>query len=125
MFPGWGRVTPFAIELANHKLHGPQSLTSREYTRDFEYLKAIGKSNSRRSHGGADRYRVFLVRVFALGWNRIANTVVTQKRLDVWRSARIMALVNFALADGYIAGFDAKYRHRFWRPVTAIRKAAD
>ncbi len=45
-----------------------------------------------------------------MGWNRIANTVVTQKRLDVWRAARIMALVNFALADGYIAGFDAKYR---------------
>ena len=41
-----------------------------------------------------------------------------------WRSARILALVNFALADGYIAGFDAKYRFNFWRPITAIRMAA-
>ena len=31
--------------------------------------------------------------------------------------------MNFALADGYIAGFDAKYSFRFWRPYTAIRKA--
>jgi membrane-associated phospholipid phosphatase len=36
-----------------------------------------------------------------------------------------MALVNFALADGYIAGFHAKYLYRFWRPYTAIRKAAE
>ena len=28
------------------------------------------------------------------------------------------------MADGYIAGFEAKYDFRFWRPVTAIRAAA-
>jgi membrane-associated phospholipid phosphatase len=28
------------------------------------------------------------------------------------------------MADGFIAGFDAKYQHRFWRPVTAIHAAA-
>ena len=36
----------------------------------------------------------------------------------------MFALVNFALADGYIAGFEAKYHFRFWRPETAIRAAA-
>ena len=59
-----------------------------------------------------------------MGWNRIANTLVRQQGLDVWQSARVMALVNFALADGYIAGFEAKYHFRFWRPYTAIRNAA-
>jgi hypothetical protein len=29
------------------------------------------------------------------------------------------------MADGFIAGFDAKYRFRFWRPITAIRDAAN
>ena len=28
------------------------------------------------------------------------------------------------MADGFIAGFEAKYRFRFWRPVTAIHDAA-
>jgi hypothetical protein len=28
------------------------------------------------------------------------------------------------MADGFIAGFDAKYKHRFWRPITAIHAAA-
>jgi hypothetical protein len=41
-----------------------------------------------------------------------------------WDAARAFALVNFAMADGFIAGFDAKYTHRFWRPVTAIHAAA-
>jgi membrane-associated phospholipid phosphatase len=124
LFPGWGRITPFAIELANHKLNGPLALTSREYTRDFEYLKSVGKSDSRTRTAEQTDIAYFWFEFSPLGWNRIANTVVMQKRLDVWRSARILALVNFAIADGYIAGFDAKYQYRFWRPVTAIRKAA-
>jgi membrane-associated phospholipid phosphatase len=125
LFPGWGRITPFAIQLVDHKLNGPLSLTSREYTRDFEYLKSIGKSDSRTRTAEQTDIAYFWFEFSPLGWNRIANTIVMQKRLDVWRSARIMALVNFALADGYIAGFDAKYQYRFWRPVTAIRKAAN
>ena len=46
-----------------------------------------------------------------------------QRGLDSWAAARAFALVNFALTDGYIAGFEAKYHFRFWRPVTAIRAA--
>ena len=124
LFPGWGRITPFAIVLADHKLNGPLALTSREYTRDFQYLKSVGKSDSATRTAEQTDIALFWFEFSPLGWNRIANTVVMQKRLDVWRSARIMALVNFAIADGYIAGFDAKYHYRFWRPVTAIRKAA-
>jgi membrane-associated phospholipid phosphatase len=41
----------------------------------------------------------------------------------VFSAARVLALVNFALADGFIAGFDAKYEFRFWRPETAIQQA--
>jgi membrane-associated phospholipid phosphatase len=125
LFPGWGRITPFAIDLADHKLKGPLALTSREYSRDFEYLKSIGKSDSRTRTAEQTDIAYFWFEFSPLGWNRVANSVVMLKRLDVWRSARIMALVNFALADGYIAGFDAKYQYRFWRPVTAIRKASD
>jgi membrane-associated phospholipid phosphatase len=44
--------------------------------------------------------------------------------LDPWSAARAFALVNFAMADGFIVGFEARYRFRFWRPETAIREAA-
>ena len=41
--------------------------------------------------------------------------------LDSWQRARLLALVDMAMADGFIAGFRAKYDFNFWRPVTAIR----
>ena len=124
LFPGWGKVTPFAIELADHRLPGPLPLTSREYARDFNYLKAIGKRDSKLRTREQTDIAMFWFEFSPMGWNRIANTVIRQERADIWEAARIFALVNFALADGYIAGFEAKYHFRFWRPYTAIRKAA-
>ena len=40
-------------------------------------------------------------------------------------NARLFALVNLAMADGYIAGFEDKYYYNYWRPVTAIRERGD
>jgi hypothetical protein len=37
------------------------------------------------------------------------------------QNARLFALVEMAVADSYIAVFDAKYTFNFWRPITAIR----
>jgi hypothetical protein len=45
--------------------------------------------------------------------------------MDPWRAARVLALLNFALADSSIAALDAKYHFRFWRPYTAIRRAGE
>ena len=33
----------------------------------------------------------------------------------------MFGLLNLAMADGYIASWEAKYRYKFWRPITAIR----
>ena len=123
LFPAWGKVTPFAIDLSQHQLAGPQALTSAAYAQDVNYLKSIGRHDSRTRTDEQTDIAMFWFEFSPLGWNRIANTILVQERADVWRSARIFALVNFALADGYIAGFEAKYRFRFWRPYTAIRKA--
>ena len=38
-----------------------------------------------------------------------------------WRAARMFALVNMALYDSYVAGWDSKFHWDFWRPYTAIR----
>ena len=45
--PGWGRVTPFVIDLREHALEGPDRLSSVQYARDFAYVKAIGDIDSR------------------------------------------------------------------------------
>jgi membrane-associated phospholipid phosphatase len=123
--PGWGRVRPFVIDLAEHAVDGPQTLTSVQYARDLESLKAIGRISSTIRTPEQSEIARFWYEDSPLGWNRIANTVVRQQRLDAWSAARAFALVNFAMADGFIAGFEAKYRFRFWRPVTAIREAGN
>jgi hypothetical protein len=122
--PGWGRVTPFVIDLREHALDGPDRLSSVQYARDFAYLKAIGDIDSRIRTKEQSEIAQFWYEDSPLGWNRIANTVIRQRGLDEWAAARTLALLNFAMADGYIAGFDAKYRFRFWRPETAIHAAA-
>lgn len=122
LFPGWGRVMPFGITLGEHQVPGLDSLTSENYARDFNFIKTFGSADS--SSRTADQTElVFFWFEFSPMWIRIANSILQQQNVDVWRAARILALVNFALADGYIAGFDAKYHFRFWRPITAIRRA--
>ena len=122
--PGWGAVTPFGIDLDDHRVPGPDPITSVVYALDFAYVKAIGEANS--THRSAEQSEIarFWYEDSPIGWNRIANSVLRQKDVGLWQSARILALVNFAMADGFIAGFEAKYHFRFWRPVTAIREAA-
>jgi hypothetical protein len=123
LFPGWGRVKPFGITLQEHQVPGPDSLTSDNYARDFNFLKTFGSADSSSRTADQTELAFFWFEFSPIGWNRIANSILQVQNVDVWRAARILALVNFALADGYIAGFEAKYRFRFWRPITAIRRA--
>ena len=122
--PGWGNVQPFIIDLRDHALEGPLPLASAKYARDLAHIKAIGAIDSTTRTPEQSEIAGFWYEDSPLGWNRIANTVVRQQRLDPWDAARTFALVHFAMADGFIAGFEAKYRFRFWRPETAIRAAA-
>ena len=122
--PGWGSVRPFVIDLSEHVLEGPLPLSSVKHAQDQAYVKAIGDINSTRRTPEQSEIAAFWYEDSPLGWNRIANTVVRQRGLDPWEAARTFALVHFAMADGFIAGFEAKYRFRFWRPVTAIHNAA-
>src|ERR671922_303198 len=55
-------------------------------------------------------------------WHRIARVVAQERGLDAWDSARTLALMSLAMADGYIAGFKIRYVYDSWRPVTAIHE---
>jgi hypothetical protein len=56
-------------------------------------------------------------------WNRIARRAIQQAGLDLWKSARLLAVLNLAQADATISVWEAKYFYTFWRPITAIRRA--
>lgn len=122
--PGWGRVQPFAIHLSEHALPGPLPLNSRAYAHDFAQVKQIGRDTSTTRTAEQTEIAKFWYEDSPLAWNRIANTVATKRGVDAWEAARAFTLLNFAMADGFIAGFDAKYHFRTWRPITAIHAAA-
>jgi hypothetical protein len=122
LFPGWGRLTPFIIDPKRDRLKGPDPLRSRRYANDVNFLKVYGSLES--SKRTPDQTNTAFFWFEALGiWNDIATTVLERKHADSWKAARVLALMNFALADAGIACLEAKYQFRFWRPYTAIRRA--
>jgi hypothetical protein len=98
-------------------------LTSDAYTADYEEVKSIGDVNSPIRTAEQSEIARFWYEGSQQGWNRITRMFLAQHDLDLdlWETARLFALVNFAVADAYIAHFDTKYFYNFWRPVTAIR----
>ncbi len=122
-FPGFGRLTPFAIDLKKHRARGPDRLSSTRYAADLNHLKSIGSVDSSTRTPEQTQIAFFWYEEPNLKWNRIANAIIRQHHLDAWEAARILALVNFAINDGGIACMAAKYQFRFWRPYTAIRRA--
>ena len=123
--PGWGNVTPFTLlSAAQYWLPGPPALSSPQYVRDFNEVKSVGGQVSTvRTTDQTEIARFWFEGPSA--WYRIARVASETRGLDTWDSARALAAVSLAMADGFIAGFKIRYVYDFWRPVTAIREAAD
>jgi hypothetical protein len=121
VLPGWGNVTPFTLLSASQFwLPGPPALTSDTYARDYNEVKSVGgKVSTARTADQTEIARFWFEGPGA--WNRIARAVATSRGLDATDSTRLLALMNMAMADAYIAGFKIRYVYDLWRPVTAIR----
>jgi membrane-associated phospholipid phosphatase len=124
VLPQWAEVVPFTMGAPwQFRLPGPPALTSAEYARDFEEVKRIGGKDSTDRTPEQTEIAKFWYDGSPHHWSRIARVVAASRGLDRWDNARLLALVNMAVADGYIAGADTRYHFNLWRPVTAIRLA--
>ena len=122
VLPGWGQVAPFVLRRSTQfEPDGPPRLTSRRYARDYNEVKEIGSKGSVTRTAEQTSIARFWFEGSPAGWSRIARTAAASQGLDSWQTARLLALANLAMADGFIAGFQTKYEFNFWRPVTAIR----
>ena len=120
--PGWGRVTPFVLRRSTQfEPDGPPRLSGKRYARDYNEVKEIGDKNSTIRTAEQTSIARFWYENSPSMWSRIAIVVSQSQGLNLWDTARLLALVNLAMADGYIAGLETKYDFNFWRPVTAIR----
>jgi PAP2 superfamily len=122
LLPHWGTVTPFMMAVPwQFRLPGPPPLKSEQYARDYNEVQRIGGKSSTERTAAQTEIATYWYESSPQGWSRIARVVSAQRGLDQWDTARLLALVNASIADGYIAGADTRYFYNFWRPVTAIR----
>jgi PAP2 superfamily len=120
--PGWGLVTPFVLRRSDQfEPDGPPRLSSSRYARDYNEVKEIGSQFSATRTGEQTVIAKFWYENASAIWSRFARVVAYSQGLDWWETARLLALINLAMGDGIIGGWQAKYDFNFWRPVTAIR----
>jgi hypothetical protein len=120
--------TPWIVSMKPYVLRGssgvlstpPPALSSSAWAAAFNEIKDVGSASSKtRTAAQADIARFWTANV-VLQYNQAFRDLVTTKGLTLRKTARLMAMVNIVAADGGIATLNAKYRYRFWRPVTAI-----
>lgn len=124
--PHWQDVQLFSLQAKDQFRPAPYpALNTASYAADFNEVKSVGKINSTERTEAQTAYAKFWYEFSEAGWNRVARNAAVAGKLGLMQTARLFALVDMAMADAYIAGWDAKIHYNFWRPYTAIREAAN
>jgi hypothetical protein len=122
--PQFQNVRPFTLrDRAQFLPDPPPALASAAYARAFNEVKLVGRDTSAARTADQTHIAHFWAEASPIGWSRIGNIVSEREGYDLHRTARLLALLNLAMADGFIVGWYQKRHFAFWRPVTAIRKA--
>jgi hypothetical protein len=119
----WRNLTLFGLE-SNDQFRSapPPALTSRQYTKAYREVMAVGGIDSvQRPQDRTDVARFFAAASAAYAWNVAAQQVSAALGRSLPQNARAFALINMAISDGLVASMETKYYFVFWRPVTAIR----
>jgi hypothetical protein len=121
--PQFAYMTPWSIlSPSQFRPGGPPALGSARYAADFNETRSMGSASSAsRSADQTIAARFWNASTASFYWNRIAVSLGAQRHTTLSENARLLALLDIAMADAGIACWDAKYHYVFWRPVTAIR----
>jgi hypothetical protein len=121
-------VRPFALRSGSQFIsQGSPALTSRRYTLEFLEVKVLGAADSTaRTADQTATAMYFTENPFTL-YNRSWRALIGPDGADLSAAAaaRFLAMTNVGGADGLIACWNNKAAHSNWRPITAIRLAAD
>jgi membrane-associated phospholipid phosphatase len=140
--PQFAYMTPWVISAPSQfRPGGPPALTSARYATDFNETKATGSISSPIRTADQTIYAWFwAVSTATYLWNNVADLLIErgergergdrdedddsgrlgERRNSLLENARVLALLDLAMADAAIACWEAKYHYVFWRPVTAI-----
>ncbi len=132
----WGQVKPFALASSDQfRAPPPPGLTDPAYTAAFNQVDSKGGD----PRFGTPSDRTAAETIEGIFWsydgtpglcapprlyNQVARAIVLQHGLNTLpEAARMLAMINTAMADAAIAAWETKWHYQFWRPVTAIRSA--
>jgi hypothetical protein len=123
----FANMPPFALASPSQFLPaGPPALTSDRYAQAFAEVEAYGGATSAvRTPEQTQTAVVWQTATPTAIWNRVADDLAASHETTLTENARLLALMNIAVADATIATFNAKNTYNFWRPVTAIRATVD
>jgi len=130
----WGSVTPFVLQSSTQfRVPEPPAADSRQYARAFEEARQLGgdgvvtptQRNAEETFAGTFWAYDGTPSLCAPPrlYNQLTVQIAEQMRSDVVELARLLALVNVALADAGIAAWESKFHYQVGRPVTVIREA--
>jgi hypothetical protein len=130
----WGECTTFVIPSTDQfRVPAPPALNSADYTAAYNEVKALG-GDGITTPTTRTVEETFIGTFWAYDgtpslcapprlYNQITVQVADQMKLNVVDLARLLALVNTAMADAGMAVWESKYYWDFWRPITGIRES--
>jgi hypothetical protein len=131
----WGDVKPFVMRSAQQfRADPPPSIRSWEYAMAFNEVKRLGGDDIVTETERSDEQTTIGIfwaydgtpslcappRLYNQVTMKIADVKNTNDPVEL---ARLLALVNTAMADAGIAIWESKFFYNYWRPVTGIREA--
>jgi hypothetical protein len=120
--PGFRFARPFALLTPDQfRPPAPPALNSPAYAEAYNEVKDFGRVDSAVRTADQTGYAVWWMEFAEGSVNRLARQLAVQRGTHLWEAARMFALLNISIFDGYIANLDSKYEHNHWRPYTAIR----
>jgi len=117
-------MLPYAIASPTQfRPAGPPALSSAQYAANFNETKTLGSATSSIRTAEQTLIANYWAGNASVSWNRVASSLAIARHTTLSENARLFALMNLALGDATVAGWDSKLHFMSWRPVTAIRLA--
>jgi hypothetical protein len=130
----WGDCRPFVLQTGSQfRVSPPPAMSSQQYADAYDEVMSVGGDGVNTPTTRTPE-QSFIGIFWAYDgtpslcapprlYNQITVHIADQLHLDTINLARLLALVNTAMADTGIAVWESKYFYDFWRPITGIRES--
>ncbi len=130
----WGECKPFVMTSADQfRVPPPPPMSSPEYAAAYNEAKRLGGDGIvTPTERTPEQTQIGIFWAYdgtpslcapPRMYNQIALQIADQMNSSDLEVARLLALINVAMADAGLAVWESKFYYDVWRPITAIREA--